>query len=737
MIYAGATRRVRWPIEPRGAARERAVREAVIVELHASDGRSGLGEAAPLPGVSRDTLEDAEAAFAELAARLPLSCDAALAFAATLAAPAARFAIETAVMTIAAGPRSLAELLGVTRAPELDCAVVVDTLAEARAAVEAGATVLKVKVRSGFERAKLKTFADLGVPLRLDANQGWTDGEARAHLHSLEGLPVEFVEEPTASTRALLEGARLPLALDEGLIEDDSIDPRLAAVVLKPTLLGLRRAIAIAWTARAAGIPAIVTHCLEGPIGTAACAELALALGGDRAVGLAPHPAIADWAIQVPQLSPTKVRATGLPGLGIAVTLDALIDAAPTLTPSATRGPLVITETLELAHAELPEVTAPRSLIATPELATLAAVYDALERRVPIALHHHRLPDGELERQRAQLERVPEGTAVVLFTSGSTKAARGVALSRAALLAACEANALGWRADDRWLLALSMAHAGGLAVAVRCLAARRPVVLLEGDFSAERAARLIADRRVTIASLVPAQLAALLDDPSWRPPAHLRAILLGGAAAPPTLLAAAAAREVPFFTSYGMTETFGQIATARHAGDPDAPLVALPGVEIYGGTGKHPAPVRVRGPMLATCYLDGTPIAPELVTSDLGYVDDAVHLLGRADDVIITGGENVHPLSVEAIVSQTPGVRSACAFGVPDPRWGQVVAIALSVDATFDLAAAQTRWRAGLPAHARPRRLAIAEHLPALPSGKPDRRATALLPTEPLAYALR
>src|SRR5262249_48021074 len=147
--------------------------------------------------------------------------------------------------------------------------------------------------------------------------------------------------------------------------------------------------------------------------------------------------------------------------------------------------------------------------------------------------------------------------------------------------------------------ALPLAHAGGLAPVIRCLAARKPIVLAD-----ELAASL---ERVTLASLVPTQLAALLDDPAWRPPPALRAVLLGGAGAPRALLEAAAARGVPFLTTYGMTETFGQIATApvARAGDPDAFPVLLPGVALDGTS-----PIRVRAPMLATGYLDGTPIAP-------------------------------------------------------------------------------------------------------------------------------
>jgi O-succinylbenzoic acid--CoA ligase len=139
--------------------------------------------------------------------------------------------------------------------------------------------------------------------------------------------------------------------------------------------------------------------------------------------------------------------------------------------------------------------------------------------------------------------------------------------------------------------------------------------------------------------------------------------------------------------------------------------------------------------MLATCYLDGAPIAPAFTTADLGYLDGgALYIAGRSDDVIITGGENVHPTAVEIVVAATPGVRAACAFGVRDERWGQIIGAAVVVDPAFDVAAAADRWRAALPSHARPRRLAICTALPLLPSGKVDRRAAAALPATPVEY---
>ena len=249
-------------------------------------------------------------------------------------------------------------------------------------------------------------------------------------------------------------------------------------------------------------------------------------------------------------------------------------------------------------------------------------------------------------------------------------------------------------------------------------------MLHEGDFAPARVAELIAAARPTLASLVPAQLAELIAHAAGA----LRAIILGGAAAMPALVDAAVAAGWPVYPSYGLTETFGQLATATR---PGGPLVVLPGVEI-----ESLETLTIRAPQLATSYLDGQAIAPELVTSDLGELDadGTLRVLGRRDDMINTGGEKVHPFDVERVLTTTPGVRAACAFGVADERFGRVVAAVIVGDDRFDQASALEHWRHALPSYARPRWLARVDTLPLLPSGKPDRRAIAALPIEVVAY---
>lgn len=365
--------------------------------------------------------------------------------------------------------------------------------------------------------------------------------------------------------------------------------------------------------------------------------------------------------------------------------------------------------------------------------ATIDRVKQAVDDRTALALLDPNHPAAELERQRQLLATtaVPGDTAFVLFTSGSTAQPRGVVLSRSAVEAHCAASAahLGWRDDDRWLLALSLAHTGGLAVVVRCHLANKPVELV---VEASREALAAGIARSTIASLVPTQLAMLLDNPAWQPSPRLRAVLLGGAGTPPSLLEAAAARGVPFVTTYGMTETFGQAATAplSRAGDPRALPVPLPGVGI-----DITPRIRVTGPSLATMYLDGAAIAPAFTTADLGELGpEGLRVIGRADDVIVTGGDNVQPGDVEDVLTATRGVRAACVFGIADARWGHIVGAAISIDPSFDRATASAHWHVTLPPRARPRELAIVDELPRLPSGKLDRRAAAGLPRKLVRY---
>ncbi len=319
-IIGVAHREVRWPIEPRGAARGTwSERRAVIVGVR-GELETGLGEAAPLPGMSIDCIADAIAACTDLAACVPITVESptqATEVADRLtAAPAARFAIETALLGALAQSRrtSIAGLWGAVARDPLHSAVVVDDEAEARAAVARGARCLKIKADHP-DRVLRIAAAVPGVRLRVDANRAWPRAETERWLGLLAALPIEFVEEPCLDAHQLLTRS-LPcrIALDESLITLDPgevavalTSPGLAALILKPTLLGgFARCHELAALARRHDVAAIVTHTLEGPIGTAACGELAHLIrstvpNGHSAVpngrsaipsGLAPHPGL-------------------------------------------------------------------------------------------------------------------------------------------------------------------------------------------------------------------------------------------------------------------------------------------------------------------------------------------------------------------------------------------------------------------------------------------------------------
>lgn len=304
---------VRWPLVPRGPARGQShERAAIFVAVTTEGGRIGLGEAAPLPGTSIDAVADAIRAAGDLAARLPLEL-ATPGHASAIAdrvthAPAARFALETALLAAYAQVTrtSVARLLAPMPHAELRTAVVVDDGDEAQLAASRGARCLKVKVGSADADADVRRVRAIAArapnaQLRLDANRRWNIHDIDRIIAQLATLPIEFIEEPCRDAHLLLDSdLRFRIALDESLVELDRgslaralTSPRLAAIILKPTLLGgFVRCLELATDAHRHGVAPIVTHALEGPIGTAACHELARAIGADVPVGLAPHPAL-------------------------------------------------------------------------------------------------------------------------------------------------------------------------------------------------------------------------------------------------------------------------------------------------------------------------------------------------------------------------------------------------------------------------------------------------------------
>jgi O-succinylbenzoic acid--CoA ligase len=330
---------------------------------------------------------------------------------------------------------------------------------------------------------------------------------------------------------------------------------------------------------------------------------------------------------------------------------------------------------------------------------------------------------------------------VLVATSGSTGRPRLVVLPPAALRASATATAARLGGPGRWLLALPADHVAGVQVVVRALLAGAPPVVqdLRGGFRpagfAAATARLGPGQRYT--SLVPTQLLRLLDAGGTALDALVGydAVLVGGAAVDAGLRARAEAAGVRVVVTYGMTETAGGCV---YDGVPlDGVRVRL--VETRDGDGR----IVVGGPTLAAGYLDdpvataATFVEGEFRTSDLGrWIDGRLEVLGRVDDVIVTGGANVAPAAVERVLAAQPGVRAACVVGLPDPEWGAVVAAALVVEGAPALDELRAAVYAALGRAAVPRVLRTVDALPLRGIGKPDRAAVADLLITPSIHTL-
>jgi O-succinylbenzoic acid--CoA ligase len=325
---------------------------------------------------------------------------------------------------------------------------------------------------------------------------------------------------------------------------------------------------------------------------------------------------------------------------------------------------------------------------------------------------------------------------VVIPTSGTSGRPKAVVLSRRAFAASARSSGrnLGWHADDCWLVCLPLAHVGGLSILTRCAIARRCAALSCGTDPGELA-QLVEQHRVTLLSLVPTLLSRWLElRPSWRPPRHLRAVLLGGAGASPGLLREAVARGWPLLKTYGLTQACSQVTVQRYGG-PGAtePGVGYPlhGTRLRIVDGR----IQVQGATLLSGYLSESGTEPPGLqdgwydTEDLGHLDRAgrLHVLGRGEDLIVTGGENVSPVEVDTVLESCPGVRAACSFGVDDPQWGQLVAAAVVLEPQTAAALRQLRTHiaAQLAPYKRPRLLALLPRLLSTRTGKLDRSATA------------
>ncbi len=285
-----------------------------------------------------------------------------------------------------------------------------------------------------------------------------------------------------------------------------------------------------------------------------------------------------------------------------------------------------------------------------------------------------------------------DDTALVVHTSGTTAAPRPVEISFGNVQANAlgSAVALGLDPEERWLCPLPLSHVGGLMVLLRSAIYATTAVL--GPAGRAR------DDDITVASLVPTQLRRLIRGGA-RPGARLRHVLLGGAAATPDLRGS----DWPVTETYGLTQACSQVTVDGR------PLPGV-GVEI-----APDGEILVTGPTVAG---GGT-----LRTGDLGRLDDGrLTVIGRKSDTIVSGGENVAPAEVEAVLLEHPAVADAAVFGRPDPEWGEAVTAAVVLAQAADPAELRAFVGERLARFKVPKAVEVADDLPRNASGKLLRR---------------
>lgn len=308
---------------------------------------------------------------------------------------------------------------------------------------------------------------------------------------------------------------------------------------------------------------------------------------------------------------------------------------------------------------------------------------------------------------------LPQDTALVVATSGTSGPPKGIVLSHGAVSHAVTASIerLGTEPSDRWLCCLPLHHVAGLLVLLRGEAAPGGTVVLP-RFDVDEVGAALEDMPApTLVSLVPTMLHRLLH--AGVDVGRFRTVLLGGAAADPALLRRAAEAGANVVRSYGLTETCGG--------------VVYDGVPLSGvGVAVEPdGRVLVSGPTLLSGCRGGdepTIAGGWLPTNDVGRWDQAgrLEVRGRLDDVIVTGGENVSATEIARALEQHPWVRHAAVCGVPDVDWGQRVEawIAAADEDPSQLASVAAVARSSLPPAAVPKRVHLVRALPRTALGK-------------------
>ena len=356
------------------------------------------------------------------------------------------------------------------------------------------------------------------------------------------------------------------------------------------------------------------------------------------------------------------------------------------------------------------------------------------------------LPNQTASADNFEISETPEHIFAWLMTSGTTANPKIVPLKRRQMISAARASASHCKPGegDYWMQVLPMHHIGGLSIVYRSLLYGSALYLMP-KFDAGEIAQLLdgAKKSIKIASLVPTMLHRMLQSSLEHLPGQFHHFLLGGGPVPAALAKEIQQGKWPVRASYGMTETSAQIASIDLNSFLEDPRVdtAIPSgrlfppneIEIRNKRGE-PLPamtsgtIWLKGPQVFDGYLnrssDYQPFDDRgfFNTGDFGYLDaeDRLFVETRREDLILTGGENVVPETVEKALFQLEEIKDAAVLGLPDEEWGEVVtaALVLQKDQKPSLATIRSRLAGQLAPHQLPRKVVLVSEIPKTGSGK-------------------
>ncbi|WP_404444794.1 o-succinylbenzoate--CoA ligase [Sutcliffiella horikoshii] len=331
----------------------------------------------------------------------------------------------------------------------------------------------------------------------------------------------------------------------------------------------------------------------------------------------------------------------------------------------------------------------------------------------------------------------------IMYTSGTTGFPKGVKQTYGNHFWSATGSALnmGLHEEDCWLLAVPIFHISGLSILMRSVIYGMRVII-HSRFEAERVHQDLMTRQVTIVSVVTTMLSGLLEQLGTNCyPQAFRCMLVGGGPVPKSVLEECMRKSIPVYQTYGMTETCSQIVTLSpdfsmtKLGSAGKPLFPCQLKIMDNGLEAGPmetGEIVVKGPNVTIGYYNWEESTVEairngwLYTGDLGYVDEDgfLFVVDRRSDLIISGGENVYPAEIEAVLVSHPSINDAGVTGMEDARWGQVPVAFVVTNKVVELLEEElfTFVRERLAGYKVPKSFYLVEHLPRNASNKLMRR---------------